>query len=95
MMSMTWRDWYHIVPTAHGPVTFPGVIVANARVYTSGHTPPAGKTWGDVAADMLTSPSGMGAPTDFELFVDGISVAAMRCGYIGHGTPGGPPALKC
>jgi hypothetical protein len=93
ILSMTWLDVYRIVPTADGPVTFPGVIVATGRVPTS--PPPPGTTWEAQVQSRLSSSTGQGVPSTFELRVDGVPIAQRTCGYYAS-YPGGPgPALKC
>ncbi|MFN2432504.1 MAG: hypothetical protein ABR599_06755 [Gemmatimonadota bacterium] len=91
ILSMTWTDVYQIVPQASGPVTFPAVIVATGRVPT---TPPAPTmTWPAEVQKRLTSPSGRGAPTEFELRLDGIWITTRICEYLGRFP--GSPELRC
>jgi hypothetical protein len=93
MRYMTWTDVYRQVPTTNGPLTFPGVIVANGT--PPPHPPPPGRrTWEEETAFDMTSPSGRGAPTEFELHVNGITQAFRSCEYLGH-FPGGTPELRC
>ena len=96
---MTIRDVYRMVPAANGPVIFQNVIAATAL--PENHFPIyRGKTRGEEAAYDLTSPSGRGAPTLFELHVNGITQAYKDCEYfgnfpIGAPEPVGPPQLRC
>lgn len=91
--SMTWTDVYQVIPSVNGPVTFPDVIVATALTPTKPSAP--GKdTWAQEAASILTSPSGRGAPTEFELRINGITQAFRSCEYLGN-FPGGSPQLRC
>jgi hypothetical protein len=91
ILSMTWTDVYQIVPQADGPVTFPGVIVATGRVPT---TPPAPTTsWPAEVQKRLTSPTGRGAPTVFELRLDGITVTTRTCEFLGRFP--GSPEVRC
>ncbi len=91
ILSMTWTDVYQIVPQANGPVMFPGVIVATGRVPT---TPPAPTTsWPAEVQKRLTSPTGRGAPTVFELRLDGITITERTCEFLGRFP--GSPELRC
>jgi len=91
ILSMTWTDVYQIVPQVAGPVTFPGVIVATGRVPT---TPPAPTTsWAAEVQKRFTSPTGRGAPTRFELRLDGIWITDKTCEYLGRFP--GSPELRC
>ena len=85
---MRWTDTYATVASSNAPYTFQNVIAASALVY---HYLPlyVGKTAGEEAAYILTSPSGRGAPTAFELRVNGVTQAFKDCEYLGHfpGTP--------
>jgi hypothetical protein len=91
VLFMTWTDVYQMVPQTFGPVTFPGVIVATGHVPTR---PPApGTSWPAEVAKMFTSSSGQGAPTEFELRVEGVTVATRSCQFQGRFP--GTPALSC
>ena len=91
ILFMTWTDVYQVVPQAGGAVSLPGVIVATGRVPT---TPPApGTSWPAEVAKRFTSSSGQGAPTEFELRVDGVTVASRQCQFQGRFP--GSPALSC
>ncbi len=91
ILSMTWTDVYQIVPQAAGPVMFPGVIVATGRVPT---TPPAPTTsWPAEVQKRFTSPTGRGAPTVFELRLDGVWITDRTCEYLGRYP--GSPELRC
>jgi len=93
MRYMTWTDLYRQVPAANGPLTFPRVIVATGT--PPPHPPQPGKmSWEQETAYDFTSPSGRGAPTEFELRVNGITQAFRSCEYLGH-YPGGVPELRC
>jgi hypothetical protein len=102
---MTVTDVYRMVPGANGPITFQNVIAATALpeddrpIYK-------GKTRGEEAAYDLTGypgyppPGGRGAPTLFELHVNGITQAYKDCEYFGNfpfgaPEPAGPPFLFC
>ncbi|MBA2566114.1 MAG: hypothetical protein H0V09_11955 [Gemmatimonadetes bacterium] len=79
ILSTTWTDVYQLVPQGGGPATFPEVIVATGHVPT---TPPApNTTWAAEVAKRLTAAAGSGAPTLFELQVDGITIAERICRY--------------
>jgi hypothetical protein len=90
---MTWTDLYRQMPAANGPLTFPGVIVATGT--PPPNPPPAGHTmtWAQETASDYTYITG-GAPTKFELRVNGITLAFRSCEYLGH-YPGGTPELRC
>ena len=91
ILSMTWQDTYRIVPSANGPVTFPGVVLATGR--TSGE-PPAGTTWPAIFQERLNSPSGLGVPTVFELRVDGVILAEQTFFYFASYSGGPPPEIR-
>ena len=88
---MTWTDTYSMVASSNAPYTFQNVIAASALVYHA--LPYVKKTAGEEAAYILTSPSGRGAPTTFELRVNGVRQAYKACEYLGH-FPGGTPELR-
>lgn len=88
----TWTDVYQIVPSANGPVTFPGVIVATAHVVPN--APPAPMTtWAAEAQKWFTLPTGGGAPTVFELRLDGMWITERTCEYLGRFP--GSPEMRC
>ena len=91
ILSMTWQDTYRIVPGANGLVTFPGVVLATGR--TSGD-PPTGTTWPAIFQQRLSSPSGRGVPTVFELRVDGITLAEQTFFYFASYSGGPPPEIR-
>lgn len=93
ILSMTWQDVYRAVPSADGPVTFPAVIVATGRVPSS--PPPPGTTWEGTVQQRLSSSTGLGVPTEFELRVDGSPFAFRTCGFYASYAGGPPPYLKC
>jgi hypothetical protein len=73
----TWRDVYQVVPSTNGPVVFPNVIVATGRAGTN--APFA--TWAPDAEIAFTTASGTGAPVEFELRIDGFTVASRSCKF--------------
>lgn len=91
VLFMTWTDVYQMVPQTNGPVTFPGVIVATGHVPTTPAAP--GTSWPAEVAKRFTSSSGQGAPTEFELRVDGVTVATRSCQFQGRFP--GAPELSC
>ena len=91
IVSMTWQDTYRIVPGANGPVTFPGVVLVTGR--SSGELP-AGTTWPAMFQQALSSPSGLGVPTVFELHVDGVSLAEQTFFYFASYSGGPPPEIR-
>jgi hypothetical protein len=91
ILSMTWQDTYRIVPGANGPVRFPGVVLATGK--TSGD-PPAGTTWPAIFQQALSSPSGRGVPTVFELRVDGVILAEQTFFYFASYSGGPPPEIR-
>jgi len=91
IVSMTWQDTYRIVPGANGPVTFPGVVLVTGR--SSGELP-AGTTWPAMFQQALSSPSGLGVPTVFELRVDGVSLAEQTFFYFASYSGGPPPEIR-
>jgi hypothetical protein len=91
IVSMTWQDTYRIVPSANGPVTFPGVVLVTGR--TSGD-PPAGTTWPAALQEWLYSSSGLGVPTVFELRVDGVILAQQTFFYFASYSGGPPPEIR-
>ena len=90
---MTWTDLYRHVPGTNDPFTFNGVIVATGTPPPN-PPPPGHISWAEESASDLTSPSHRGAPTEFELRVNGITQAYRSCEYLGH-YPGGTPELRC
>jgi len=92
ILSMTWQDTYRIVPSANGPVTFPGVVLATGR--TSDEPPPVGTTWPAIFQQRLSSPSGRGVPTVFELRVDGVILAEQTFFYFASYSGGQPPEIR-
>ena len=91
IVSMTWQDTYRIVPGANGPVTFPGVVLVTGR--SSGELP-AGTTWPAMFQQALSSPSGLGVPTVFELRVDGVTLAEQTFFYFASYSGGPPPEIR-
>ena len=87
ILSMTWQDIYRIVPAVDGPVDFPGVIVATGRVPPT--PPPPGVSYTAQVQAKLTSPTGFGVPTVFDLYLDGNWIASRQMGYYAS-YPGGP-----
>ena len=90
ILSMTWTDVYETIATAKGSVIFPQVIVATGRVPSS--PPLAGTSWIEVVAKEITRQP-VGTPVEFELQVDGITLATRNCLFKAHGV--GTPALTC
>lgn len=92
ILSMTWQDTYRIVAGANGPVTFPGVVLVTGK--TSADQPPAGTTWPAMFQQALSSTSGLGVPTFFELRLDGISLAQQTFYYFASYAGGPPPEIR-
>jgi hypothetical protein len=92
ILSMTWQDTYRIVASANGPVTFPGVVLVTGK--TSADQPPAGTTWPAIFQQALSSSSGLGVPTVFELRVDGISLVQQTFYYFASYAGGPPPEIR-
>jgi hypothetical protein len=92
ILSMTWQDTYRIVPGANGPVTFPSVVLATGR--TPSEPPPVGTTWPAILQERLSSPSGRGVPTVFELRVDGVILAEQTFFYFASYSGGPPPEIR-
>ena len=90
ILSMTWQDIYRVIPAVDGPVDFPGVIVATGRVPPS--PPPPGVSYVAQVQARLTSATGFGVPTVFDLYVEGNWVASRTMGYYAS-YPGGPPPV--
>ena len=91
ILFATWTDVYQVVPQTTGPVSFPEVIVATGRVPAV--PAPPGTSWSIEVAKRFTSASGQGAPTGFELRVDGVTVGTRDCQF--KGAFPGSPALSC
>jgi hypothetical protein len=91
ILSMTWQDTYRIVPGANGPIKFPGVVLVTGK--TSGD-PPAGTTWPAIFQQALSSSSGLGVPTVFELRVDGVILAQQTFFYFASYSGGPPPEIR-
>ena len=81
---------HRIIPAVDGPVDFPGVIVATGRVPPT--TPPPGVSYAAQVQAQLTSPTGFGVPTVFDLYLDGNWIASRQMGYYAS-YPGGPPPV--
>jgi hypothetical protein len=81
---MTWTDVYQQHASSNGALVFPSVIVATGRRTTSATL---------VHQAFSFSPSGPGAPTVFELRVNGITLAKRTCGF--HGRYPRNPEMHC
>jgi len=82
---MTWTDVYQQFASSNGPLAFSPVIVATGRTTTSASLVHQ--------AFSSSSPTGPGAPTVFELRVNGITLAKRTCGF--HGRYPRHPEMHC
>jgi hypothetical protein len=91
ILSMTWQDIYRVVPAVDGPVDFSGVIVATGRFPKTPRRPASTtpRRW----QGRLTSPTGVGVPVTFDLYLDGVWIASRQMAYYASYAGGPPPVL--